>query len=134
MIQTILQSLESELVNIASDHRKDRLDQISTMQLLVIEAACSFSLLEKIFGSQYFEDEAAFYFVRNRLLYYLVYFENEQRKLIVEVSPTIEELKPFYRLASQQDWKTAIKNVGCCWSKTVTIQRIVLSKTIPALN
>ena len=53
MIQTILQSLESELVNIASDHRKDRLDQISTMQLLVIEAACSFSLLEKIFGSQY---------------------------------------------------------------------------------
>jgi len=90
--------------------------------------------LEKIFGSQYFEDEAAFYFVRNRLLYYLVYFENEQRKLIGEVSPTIEELKPFYRLASQQDWKTAIKNVGCCWSKTVTIQRIVLSKTIPALN
>lgn len=134
MIQTILQSLEGELVNIASDHRKDRLDQISTMQLLVIEAACSFSLLEEILRSCYFEDEAAFYFVRNRLLYYLVYFEYEQRKLIGEASPTIEELKPFYRLASQQDWKTAIKNVGCCWSNTVAIQRMVLSNSIPALN
>lgn len=133
MIQSMLQILESELVNLASDHRRHLYDQLRDMQLLVIECANALLIVEELFG-QGNDENCSFDFARNRILYYLVYFENEIRKLGEELPPTIEEMKPYYRLAGYQDWKIAFKHVGCCWSITVATQRMVLSNPVLVLN
>lgn len=133
MIQSILQKLESELVNLASDHRRNAFDQLRDMQLLVIECANALLIVEELFG-QVYDENGSFDFVRNRILYYLVYFENEIRKLEEELPPTIEEMKPYYRLAAYQDWKIAFKHLCCCRSITVATQRIVLSNPVPVMN
>lgn len=134
MIIAMLQSLEGELVNLASDHRQDRLEQLTAMQRLVIETANALLILEITVGWAYFEDKSVFCFVRDRILYYLVYFEHELRKMEGENLLTIEVMQPYYRLAAYQNWQTAFKHVGCCWSITAATQRMVLSNAIHVWN